>query len=94
METLRADTDDSQINGEPIARPHLPHKMGVVFEIHRPGLALPVVGVAEPYGQIKCVTGVIEHGDKMPDVHMLVAVCPFGARDCFETGRSEFQNLF
>jgi hypothetical protein len=94
MEALGAESDYSQINGEPIAGAHLPDKVGVVFEIHSPRFATTVVGIAEADSQIECVTGVIEHSDKISDVHMLVAVCPFGARDRFVTGRTQFLNLF
>ena len=94
METPGADPDDSQINGEPVVGAYLPEKMGVVFEIHSPRSATTVVGIAEPDNRIECVTGVIEHSDKMSDVHMLVAICPFGARDRLVTGRPQFLNLF
>lgn len=79
MEALGADSDDAQINGEAIASAHLQHKMGVVFEVHGPRFAATVVGIAKSDSRIECVAGVIEHDDKIPDVHVLVAVCPFGA---------------
>jgi hypothetical protein len=94
METLGADSDDSQINSKPIARPHLPNKMGVVFEIHSPRFATTMAGIAKPDSGIECVAGVIEHSDKVSDVHMLIAVYPFGARDRLITGRSQLLNLF
>ena len=94
METLWADSDDSQINREPLAGPHLPDKMGVVFEIHSPRFATTVAGIAKPDSGIECVASVVEHSDKVSDVHMLVAVHPFGARDRLITGRSQFLNLF
>jgi hypothetical protein len=94
MEALSADSDDAQMNGEAIAGAHLPKKTGVVFEIHGPRFATAVVRIAEPDSRIECVTGVIEHSDKVSDVDMLVAICPFGARDCLVTGRPQFLNLF
>lgn len=94
METLGAYPDDSQINGEPVARTHLADKMRVVFEIHSPRFATAMIGVAQPDGRIERVARVIEHRDKVSDVHMLVAVRPFGARDRLVTGRSQFLNLF
>ncbi len=94
MEALRADSHDPQINREPIAGAHLPDKMEVVFEIHGPRFASAVVGVAEPHGRIEGVSGVIEHNHKIPDVHMIVSVCPLGPRDRLVAGRSQFRNLF
>lgn len=94
VEALGADSDDSQINGEGIAGAHLPDKMGVVFEVHGSRFAATVVGIAEADGRIESVTSVIEHGYKVPDVHVFVAVCPFGARNCLVTGRAQFPNLF
>ena len=87
METLGADSDDSQIDGEPVIGANFPDKMGVVFEIHRARFAAAVAGIVEPHSQIECVAGVIEDGDIMPDVHVLVAVCPFSTRDRLVTGR-------
>jgi len=94
METLRAHAGDAQINREPVARAHLPQKMRVVFQIHRPRFAPQVVRIAETHRRIKCVTGVIEHRDKIPDVHVLVAIRPFGAGHRLERGRPQFLNLF
>ncbi len=94
MEALGAYADDSQIDGKPIAGAHFLDEMGVVFEIHRPRLAPAVVGVTEPDSRIEFVAGIVEHSDEIPDVDMIVAVCPFGARDCAVAGRPQFPNLF
>ena len=94
METLGADADDSQINGEPVAGAHLPDKMGMVFEIHGPRSAPAVVGVAEPDSRIEFVAGIVEHSHEISDVDMIVAICPFGARDRLVTRRPQFPNLF
>ena len=94
MEALGADPDHSQINGEPIAGAHLPDKMRVVFEVHGPRFATTVIGIAKPDSRIERIAGIIEHGGKIPDVHMLVAISPFGARDCPVNGRSQFLDLF
>ena len=88
MKTLEADADDSQVNGEPVAAAHFADKMDVMFEIHGPRCAAAMVGIAEPDSRIECITGVIEYSDKVSDVHMIVAVRPFGARDGFVTRRS------
>ena len=93
METLGAYAYDSQIDGEPIAGAHFLNEMGVVFEIHRARFAPPVVGVAESDSRIEFVAGIVEHSDEIPDVDMIVAVCPFGSRDRPVTGRPQFPNL-
>jgi hypothetical protein len=94
METLRAHSSDAKVNGEPVASPHLPQKMRVVFEIHRARSTPEVVGIAQPHSRIEYVTGVIEHRDIIPDVHMLIAIRPFGARHRLVAGRPQFFNLF
>lgn len=93
METLGADSDDSQINCQPIAGAHFADKVDVVFEIHRARLAATVIGVAEPDGWVERVARVIEDGDNVPDIYMLVAVRPFSARDRGVAGRSQLLNL-
>jgi len=94
MEALVAYSDEPQIYGQAIPRPHLPDKMGVVFEIHRPRFPAAMVGIAKSDRRIELVARVVEHHDKIPDVHMLVAVGPIGARYGLVTGRSQFLNLF
>jgi len=94
MEALGTDSHDSQIDRKPIPGPNLPDKMDVVFEIHRARFAAAVAGVVEPDSQIKCVASVIEHNDVVPNIHVLVAIHPFGARYRLVTGRSQFLNLF
>ena len=47
MESLRADANDSHIDGELVTGAHLAEKMIVVFEIHRTGLAETMVRVAK-----------------------------------------------
>ncbi len=94
METLGADSDNPQIHREPIARAHLPDKMDVVFQIHRSRFPAAVVCIAQPYGRIECVTRIIEHHDEIPNIHMLVAVRPFSARDNLIAGCAQFLNLF
>jgi hypothetical protein len=46
-----------------------------------------VIGVAESDRRIELVAGIVEHSDEIPDVHMIVAVCPFGSCDRPVTGR-------
>jgi len=94
MEALGADSDDAQINGQPIAGAHLADKMEVVFKIHGSGFAKTVACVAEPDSRIKRVARVIEHNDVVSDVHVLVAVGPIGARDRLVAGRAQLLNLF
>ena len=93
METLGAHSDDSQIDGETIARAHFADKVGVVLQIHRARSTAPVGCIAESDGRIECVSRVIEHGHDIPDVHMPVAVRPFGLRDGFVAGWSQLLNL-
>jgi hypothetical protein len=94
MESLGTDSDDSQINREPIRRANFPDKMNVVFEIHRARFATTVAGIVEPDGRVENIARVIEDHDIVPDIHVLIAVCPFGARDRLVTGRPQFPDLF
>ena len=93
METLLADARNSQIDREFVAGAHHTDKVDVVFEIHSPRFPRSVVRIGETDCRIECVTRVVEHDHKVPDVHMPVAVGPFGARDSLVTGRPQFPNL-
>lgn len=60
METLRADSDNAQINGQLVARTHFADKVSVVFKIHSAGFAAAVAGIVEPDGGVEGVARVIE----------------------------------
>ena len=93
VETFGPNSDDSEMDCEPVTRTDFADEVGVVFEIHGAGMAAEVIGIGEADGEVKGIAGVVEYGDEVTDVHVAVAVCPFGERSSCVAGRAEFLNL-
>lgn len=94
MEALHAYSDDSQVHGQPVPRANFVDEVSVVFKVHGSRSAAAVIAIAKSDGGIEGVAGIVEYRREIPDIHVLVAVCPFGARDRLVTGRFQFLNLF
>ena len=93
MESLRPHPNHPDRNRQPIPRHHFPHKMRVVLHIHRPGPAIHMPRLSQSNRRIERIARIVEHPDKMPDVHMLIAVRPLRPRHRLVTGRSQLLNL-
>lgn len=94
METLRADADQAQINGDAVAGPQFSNEVDVMLQIHGSRLPTAMIGIGQPYCRIKGVTRIVKYGDEMSDVHMQIAVGPFGTRDRLIAGQAKLANLF
>jgi hypothetical protein len=94
VKALPGEADDAQINGDPVSGPQFANEVDVMLQIHGSRLSTEVIGIAEAHCWIEGVARIVKYDDEESNIHMLIAVDPFCARDRLIAGRTKLANLF